>query len=517
MPQIRVHEKALAHLSRGLYRSPASALRELVSNAWDANATQVLIATNYPNFAQISVQDNGDGFSGPEFEKLMAGGIGNSEKRNVDEPLIHTRPLIGRLGIGLLGIAQICGSFEVSSKPKKGEAFRARVRLYDLIRERLDIDDPEIVKENGLAEGVREVDVGEYEFLPVEKNGLSRGTNITSDDIHPTFMRSFRESRSPEVAPKFKEPPLEWSKCLTVISQVHTLHELGDYWKLLWELSASCPIPYASSDAVPQGAIKDIQKRLVEYEFTTRVDGITLAKPVRLRGNKGGYTVERIPHTSKNVYGRNLEFEGYIAVQEGQQLKPDELRGIMIRIKNVGVGYYDPSFLDYPFNEGPRAKWVTGEVYVGAGLEDALNVDRDSFNRFHPEFRTLQQHLHEVLRRKVFPEVYKKLSSRSADREAERQELRTSELQQIVSTSLGAKVKVRRFSSSAEREAVAVNQTRDQVQITFGDLSQLRTKKAQRQLAASILALYDIASRERGAEQQRERFEELLLALLSRW
>ncbi len=76
---------------------------------------------------------------------------------------------------------------------------------------------------------------------------------------------------------------------------------------------------------------------------------------------------------------------------------------------------------------------------------------------------------------------------------------------------------MRRFSSSAEREAVAVNQTRDQVQITFGDLSQLRTKKAQRQLAASILALYDIASRERGAEQQRERFEELLLALLSRW
>lgn len=50
MPKIRVHEKALAHLSRGLYRSPASALRELVSNAWDANATTVAINTNYPNF-----------------------------------------------------------------------------------------------------------------------------------------------------------------------------------------------------------------------------------------------------------------------------------------------------------------------------------------------------------------------------------------------------------------------------------------------------------------------------------
>ena len=63
MPKIKVHEKALAHLSRGLYRSPASALRELVSNAWDANATAVNINTNHPNFFQIAVTDNGDGFT----------------------------------------------------------------------------------------------------------------------------------------------------------------------------------------------------------------------------------------------------------------------------------------------------------------------------------------------------------------------------------------------------------------------------------------------------------------------
>jgi HSP90 family molecular chaperone len=62
MPKIKVHEKALAHLSRGLYRSPASALRELVSNAWDANATTVTINTNYPNFYQLSVEDDGIGF-----------------------------------------------------------------------------------------------------------------------------------------------------------------------------------------------------------------------------------------------------------------------------------------------------------------------------------------------------------------------------------------------------------------------------------------------------------------------
>src|SRR5437870_393875 len=127
MAKIRVHEKALAHLSRGLYRSPASALRELVSNAWDANATVVRINTNYPNFLTLSIEDNGVGFTKEEFEKLMEGGIGNSQKRPVQETLIHGRPVIGRLGIGMLGIAQICGSFVIISRPKQGKHFRARV------------------------------------------------------------------------------------------------------------------------------------------------------------------------------------------------------------------------------------------------------------------------------------------------------------------------------------------------------------------------------------------------------
>ena len=74
-------------------------MRELVSNAWDANASIVRINTNYPNFLQITVEDNGDGFTKDEFERLMSGGIGNSEKRPKQLVLKHNRPVIGRLGI----------------------------------------------------------------------------------------------------------------------------------------------------------------------------------------------------------------------------------------------------------------------------------------------------------------------------------------------------------------------------------------------------------------------------------
>src|SRR5438105_3031571 len=211
MPKIGVHEKALAHLSRGLYRSPASALRELVSNAWDAAASVVRINTNYPNFLQLSIQDNGRGFTREEFKDLMEGGIGNSQKRSVGSN--QKRPVIGRLGIGMLGIAQICPSFTISSVTSDGESFRARVVLYDLLKKKLDQDDNTIVATDVVHIGTYECD---KDFKPDKSNP---GTLIIGDDIHPTFTKAFRDSLNFE---KFKKPPLDWSKALKIASGVHS-------------------------------------------------------------------------------------------------------------------------------------------------------------------------------------------------------------------------------------------------------------------------------------------------------
>jgi hypothetical protein len=75
-------------------------------------------------------------------------------------------------------------------------------------------------------------------------------------------------------------------------------------------------------------------------------------------------------------------------------------------------------------------------------------------------------------------------------------------------------VKVR---SSRDDSPVEVERTKEAVEITFGDPETLRTRKAQKQLAGSILALYEISANERTPELRRQRFSELLLALLSRW
>jgi Histidine kinase-, DNA gyrase B-, and HSP90-like ATPase len=517
-----VNEKALAHLSRGLYRSPASALRELVSNAWDANARSVRINTNYPNFFQLSVQDNGDGFTSEQFRELMSGGIGNSEKREIDRPLTNGRPVIGRLGIGLLGIAQVCGAFSITSKTEDGKGFRARVELYDLLKERLDVDDKEIVTDvalEGRDEEVKIVDIGRYDFVnDFDPDTVEVGTTIMTDEIHPTFVQTFKESLDKSTFPKFREPPTEWKKAIKILSNVHSLQELGDYWRLLWELAAASPIPYVGDTALPGKLIADDQQRLESYDFRVSVDDVQLFKPVYLRGNKNGYTTLKIEPKAMRIYGKNLRFHGYVAIQEGKQVLPDEIRGVLVRIKNVGIGYYDPSMLDYRYNEGPRAKWLTSEIYVDEGLEDALNIDRDSFNRFHPEFRALQKYLHEVLHDKVFPAVYKKIEQRSEEKATTKEYEHNEHLQNVAAELIDRRVKIKREAVNVDQlpQATLVEKERH-VELVVPEPANIKTKKPYRQLASSLLAIYEISLMEKTQSERRRVFTEMLLKLLSNW
>ncbi|MEK6286174.1 MAG: hypothetical protein AABO57_10570 [Acidobacteriota bacterium] len=242
-------------------------------------------------------------------------------------------------------------------------------------------------------------------------------------------------------------------------------------------------------------------------------------KPVRLRGNPGGYTIKAIESQHVKIYGKNLTFHGYILVHEGLSIKPDELRGILIRIKNVSIGYYDPSMLDYRFNEGPRSRWLTGEIFVDEGLEDALNIDRDSFNRFHPQFRAIQNYVHKVLREEVFPEVYRKIEDRSLDREITREQAREERLAATIANVVNSPVKVRERAKAQPDElpTVEIVDKPNAMEVVLPRVDELETKRPNRQLAAAMLTIYEVALRERTRDKQRSAFTRLLLDLLSKW
>ena len=68
---VDVSAKVIADLSLGIYHTPADALKELVSNAFDADAKRFAITTNYPDFETFTCTDDGIGISIEDFLHVM--------------------------------------------------------------------------------------------------------------------------------------------------------------------------------------------------------------------------------------------------------------------------------------------------------------------------------------------------------------------------------------------------------------------------------------------------------------
>ena len=142
-----VSSKILGHISEGLYRGPSGVFKELVSNAFDANSKTIWISTGRPTFDVVSVRDDGDGMTRGKFMELVSGGIGDSDKRVNGPVLLYGREVIGRLGIGILGVSQISHEFSIVSHSSADKsAFQASVWMKDFRRDILDqkkAEDPE--------------------------------------------------------------------------------------------------------------------------------------------------------------------------------------------------------------------------------------------------------------------------------------------------------------------------------------------------------------------------------------
>lgn len=79
--KLETDEKVLARVTDGIYRLPGSAIRELISNAYDADAVNVTINTDVPRFQTITIRDDGNGMSIETLVNLL-NHVGASAKRS---------------------------------------------------------------------------------------------------------------------------------------------------------------------------------------------------------------------------------------------------------------------------------------------------------------------------------------------------------------------------------------------------------------------------------------------------
>ena len=184
---LRTDERVLARVTDGIYRQPGSAIRELLSNAYDADAKQVVIKTDRPRFRTLSVEDDGMGMTPAAIAHLLHH-IGGSAKRSLEGAELGIastedptrspsgRRLIGKIGIGLFSVSQLTHRFQIITKTA-GDPFRtiALVVLRQYSDESVPTTDEQGEYEAGLVTIWREP----------AADAASHGTTIILTDIRP--------------------------------------------------------------------------------------------------------------------------------------------------------------------------------------------------------------------------------------------------------------------------------------------------------------------------------------------
>lgn len=151
--KLETDDKVLARVTDGIYRLPGSALRELISNAYDADAENVYVETDAPRFNTITIRDDGNGMSIDTLVNMLRH-IGGSAKRTekgkelkvTDDndnslSLNKKRKLIGKIGIGLFSVAQLTRDFEIITKQADNDFYlKAKVQLFNFSDEAVNAD-----------------------------------------------------------------------------------------------------------------------------------------------------------------------------------------------------------------------------------------------------------------------------------------------------------------------------------------------------------------------------------------
>jgi len=511
---INVSAAIIADISSGIYRTPANALKELISNSFDADATKVIVTTGYPNFEVMTVSDNGNGMSVEEFEDYMQH-IGGSFKRIGTTVASRKRPVIGKLGIGILSVSQICKKFSVVSSKGDGQKFEAAINLA------------EFEEKEAARKKLGEVTIGRFvPYVYPEEKGLSY-TKIILGEIDRGFTEKLL--LRPDL-PRFrtKQPnPQAFREFLAEVAKVGDLAKLSEYDRLLWGLALAAPVEYLEEGPVIGcETIADIKKRLKSYEFKVLVDGLELRKPIafpldpELKRRGKDYDVRDDFEFSGIVPGlpsgrSRLKLRGYVYFQR-RKIVPPDLQGILIRIRNVAIGSYDKSLLGYPKSEGPKMTMVSGEIYVDEGLEEALNIDRNSFRETDLHYLELQRIVwkrfggtREEAKDAVFPVMRHLSEKRRIDELKSEERSRYDNMEKTIAGVLGKSYKI--TSSDKEGDQPVIVDEKRRTIIVYKKNWVWPSKRAEIGATRKLLIFRELCDQtSRTITQARERFYGLL-------
>lgn len=328
---IRVSREVVSHLSLGLYRNFARAAKELISNSYDANATEVKIKLDLDN-ARIVVKDNGYGMDLQKLrDEFLTIGYPTPLTESVNE---LGRKRIGTFGIGCVSVFPYCKTLRVVTK-KRGSR--------EIIE--LTINTGTFFKGGTFLIGEAEKAEAPYKIfksdLPEEKGE----TIIVLEGIAPQIAKELRK------------------KSLGKAS----IDKFSGFQKFRWALSQYAPIQFPP-DRKDLKNFFDDPKRI---PLRLWLDGKELFR------NTPENTV--ILEKEEKKFGDVLL--KYAIMTSMKPIGTEEARGLQIRLRDVAIGL--PRDFDVTKLTGKvlgKLNYLCGEIHIIGGLHSALMIDRDSFS-----------------------------------------------------------------------------------------------------------------------------------------
>jgi hypothetical protein len=511
-PQIgtmKVGSQILDILSKGIYSAPENAVKELLSNAFDANAYNVTI-TSDPKADRFTVWDDGDGMDYVDFDNNFTF-ISRSSKR--EEGLFTRaplrRPIIGKIGIGFVAVSELCGKMKVKSAKRGSDTFLEATIDFEKYR----------LKESKKKEFY---EVSQFELVNHEKKDPDEHyTEIELRELKPQFLNILLNKMPDDSAPK---KMLHGGTIEEVVKEIrrekikNIMKESGPYWRFLLNLCMIVPVGYIETGPLKLQSRKVAVLRLIDaikedvrkLDFTVTFNDLELKKPVLLPSDDSmkfeekDFDIFAISHEKIFDDGSRLKLRGYVYNQR-KQILPEDWRGLITRIKNTAIGLTDPGFWDHPYpGDKLYLPQTFGEIYVGEGLEDAMNIDRSSFKTSHEHYQEVRLFLNEILRKTVFDRAKDRWKDRRAESARRlidsREALRTTLAREALGTS--AKVVLSRKSSEHPIEVVEKSK---QIIVYIQHPLLHRLDRQTRETIIDVLLSFEVAAMRAGDDEAKLR------------
>ena len=436
---LQVSAQIVKHISSGLYRSPGSALKELISNSFDADASKVEITYDFGydhtgtiKLSKLIIKDDGRGMDIYDLKKIFTH-VGGSDKDSPNREMKtdrYKRPIIGSFGIGMLSVAATCNKFRIITKKKEGQReFIADVSFEffkDLI---LRTESMDKVKLGNIDLSSRHT---EKEFEQYTIYEISNFEPPFLDGLIPSigdsyFYKNKRIEDDDEYFKKFVTQKIQ-------SVDMKSTKKLAYLDKMITDVAVMSPIEY-----LPDGPIRkkvslngkdyeipgtdnkdynELIERLKKFNFEVRIflnregkeiNNFKIFKPFLYPTDSDiaefGFDnldpkIWVLPKVDNEIVAENeplhVNLTGYY-YHQSKRILPLEFRGTLFRVHNVSLGY-DLGDISNIFTDTYLILHQTfSEIYLDNGFQRIVNLDRESLYEGSSVYRFLMNYLKEVI------------------------------------------------------------------------------------------------------------------------